>query len=236
MESWPSCRPINSETQNDGLGKDEFDSGCLDCEVEGEDGLGEPEPEIDVETDPLSMNRSDKPDRNWEGMIRSLKVRKPKTPSDQEQRERICWILEILNSEGENPSKEQLEEALNWIQNIKDWIPNHEEFVASNFSHYYPAWEELLKGVKRKSARAVLSWVRTGFKPRFVGTQNAKPAKKKIVMAMLRKVAAKDQIHKLLTGRLPHRVHFANHQSLYDKWEFTSDQVVKLIEAGAAGI
>jgi hypothetical protein len=49
-------------------------------------------------------------------------------------------------------------------------------------------------------------------------------------------MASKDQIHHLLTGRFPHKVHFANHQSLFDKWEFTSDQVVKLIESGAAGI
>jgi hypothetical protein len=81
----------------------------------------------------------------------------------------------------------------------------------------------LLKGVKRKSARAVLSWVKRGFKPRFAGTERAKPTKKEIVVAMLRRVVAGEEIPRLLSGKLPHRVAFANHQSLY------SDQVQKLV-------
>jgi hypothetical protein len=60
--------------------------------------------------------------------------------------------------------------------------------VASGFSHYYPAWHELLKDSGRKSAKAVLSWIKNGFKPRFEGTANAKPEKWKVVLQMLQKV------------------------------------------------
>jgi hypothetical protein len=40
----------------------------------------------------------------------------------------------------------------------------------------------------------------------------------------------------MLSGKFPHQIEFANHQSLYNKWEFTMDQVGKLLEYGAAGI
>jgi hypothetical protein len=53
---------------------------------------------------------------------------------------------------------------------------------------------------------------------------------------MFRKVVPAKQIPEMLSGRFPHRVGFANHQSLYKKWNFTIDQVEKLMEYGAAGI
>jgi hypothetical protein len=49
-------------------------------------------------------------------------------------------------------------------------------------------------------------------------------------------VAPADKIPELLSGRTPQRVEFVNHQSLYKKWEFASDQIVKLMEYGTAGI
>jgi hypothetical protein len=82
----------------------------------------------------------------------------------------------------------------------------------------------------------VLAWVKSGFNPRLVGTQDAKPAKKEVVMAMLRRVVPKGEVQHYLSGRFPHLIQFANHQSFYDKGGFSSDQVVKLVEAGAAGI
>jgi hypothetical protein len=63
-----------------------------------------------------------------------------------------------------------------------------------------------------------------------------KPAKRKIVTSMLSKVVPGKEIPKLLTGRFSHQVGFKNHQSLFRKWEFSSDQIVKLLEADAAGI
>jgi hypothetical protein len=34
--------------------------------------------------------------------------------------------------------------------------------VAANFLHFFPAWHELLKGVGWKSAKSVVSWLKSG--------------------------------------------------------------------------
>jgi hypothetical protein len=129
-----------------------------------------------------------------------------------------------------------VKQALDWIDNIQSPIPDHENFVASSFQHFYPAWEELLKGVKRKSARTVLSWIRKGFKPKFAGTEKEKSSKREVVIAMLRKVVPASRIPEMLEGKYPHRFEFAKHQSLYEMWDFASDQTFKLVQYGAAGI
>jgi hypothetical protein len=125
--------------------------------IKGEEELKELEPEIDVRTDPFDLGVSSKPDCDWERMIKEVKVREPKPPSEKKQRERIQWILRVLKEEKSNPLEEQVKEALGWIRDIGELNPNHEQFVAADFSHYYPAWHELLKGVRQRSARAVLS-------------------------------------------------------------------------------
>jgi hypothetical protein len=131
--------------------------------IKGEEELKELEPEIDVRTDPFDLGVFSKPDADKERMIKEVKVREPKPPSEKEQRERIQWILGVLKEEKPNPSEEQVKEALGWIRDIGELNQNHEQFVAANFSHYYPVWHELLKGVRRRLARAVLSWVKSGF-------------------------------------------------------------------------
>jgi hypothetical protein len=201
-----------------------------------EEMLNLSEPEIDCGADPFQLDHSGKPEKHWEEHIRKIQVREPNPPSPEQQKQRIRQIISILNSEGAKPTEEQIGEALGWIHDMQNITPNHEEFVASNFQHCYPAWEELLKGVKRKSAKSVLSWIKKGFKPRFKGTQSAKTSKREIVVGMLRKVVPAKQIPEMLSGRFPHHVEFANHQSLYRKWDFTVDQVGKLMEYGAAGI
>jgi hypothetical protein len=201
-----------------------------------EEMLNLSEPEIDCEADPFQLDHFGKPWKHWKEQIRKIQVREPNPPSPEQQKQRIRQIISILNSEGAKPTEEQIGEALGWIRDMQNITPNHEKFVASNFQHCYPAWEELLKGVKRKSAKSVLSWIKRGFKPRFKGTQQAKPSKRDIVVGMLRKVVPAKQIPKMLLGRFPHQVEFANHQSLYKKWDFTVDQVGKLMEYGAAGI
>jgi hypothetical protein len=106
--------------------------------------------------------------------ILRTQVRSPNVPTEEQQKERIVRTLRILDSEKPEPTPEQVSEALNWLENLDSLIPNHNEFVALNFSHFYPAWKELLKGVKRKSAKTVLSWLKSGFKPKFAGTTHAK--------------------------------------------------------------
>jgi hypothetical protein len=212
----------------------ELDEGC--ASDQDEDGHPEAKPEIELESDPFRHEIFRKPDREWEDMIRALKPREFQCPSPDEQRARIRHMLSIVDNETGEPSEERVAEARDWLENIRTLIPNHEEFAAASFSRFYPAWHELLKGTGRKSARTVLGWIKNGFKPRFVGTTDAKPAKRKVVVAMLRKLVPADRILELLSGRFPHAVEFANHQSFYRKWEFSSEQIVKLIESGAGGI
>jgi hypothetical protein len=169
-------------------------------------------------------------------MICSIKTRTPELPNADDQRKRVRWILSLIDSSKGEPSAAQVRETTEWLQSIRSHIPDHNQFVASSFQLFYPAWEELFKGVKRKSAKTVLGWIRRGYKPKFAGTAGAKPAKREIVVAMLRKVVAPERIPEFLSGRFPHRVAFANHQSLFKKWEFSSDQTAKLVEYGAAGI
>jgi hypothetical protein len=75
-----------------------------------------------------------------------------------------------------------------------------------------------------------------GFRPKFVGTRDAKPAKRKAVIAMLAKIVPSKEIPELLRGKFPHQVEFRNHRSLYRKWGYSSEQIVKLLEADAACI
>jgi hypothetical protein len=97
------------------------------------------EPEIDFETDPFQPNSAIKPGKDWENRVRKIQARQPKPPSPEQQKQRIRQILSILNSEAAEPTEEQIKEALDWIRDIQNINPNHEEFVASSFQHYYPA-------------------------------------------------------------------------------------------------
>jgi hypothetical protein len=159
----------------------------INSEEENEN-LESPELELDPNLNPLEAARTRGPDRNWEEKIRNIVVRSPKIPSPESQKERIAWILGILDSEKAEPEPEQVSEALRWLDELGSLIPDHNQFVASNFGHYYPAWKEMLKGVKRRSAQTVLSWLKSGFKPKWEGTKNAKKDKKQIVESMLQRV------------------------------------------------
>jgi hypothetical protein len=224
-------KELNSE------GMDEFDAQqSLEEGFENEAELCEPEPEIDPVADPMDIPDPTFPNKEWERMIKGIKTREPKIPSEEEQRRRMRWILSVLDNEKGEPTVEQVLEATTWLEGIQSIIPNHDEFVASSFAHHYPAWHELLKGVNRKSAKTVLGWLRKGFKPRFAGTSRAKESKRKIVVGMLRKVVPKGQISTMLSGKFPHRVEFENHRSFYTNWPFSSDQIQKLVQYGAAGI
>jgi hypothetical protein len=153
----------------------------------------------------------------------SLKTQTTEFPSPHQQRARIRELLDILDHEPLEPSDGLVEEARELLAKIETLISNHEEFVASGFQHCFPAWHELLKGANRKSAKLVLSWLRNGFRPKFVGTSEVKPDKRKAVIAMLAKLVPGKEIPGLLTGKFPHRIEFENHQ-----WGFSSEQIVKV--------
>jgi hypothetical protein len=131
------------------------------CEAdEGEEDLHEVEPEIELDCDPFEMSPSG-PDEDWVRMIRLIKPRKAEFPSADAQRNRMRELLKTLDKEPPEPSEELVKEAQDLLERIDSLIPNHERFVASGFSHCYPAWHELLKGAGRKSAKTVLGWVKT---------------------------------------------------------------------------
>jgi hypothetical protein len=203
---------------------------------EQEEYFEEAEPELELESDPLENDPLGEPGPEWEAAIRATQVRKVQVPSADEQRAKICQVINILEAEAEEPSAAQVEELEQWLWNIQTIIPDHNSFSASSFSLYYPAWHELLKDSGRKSARIVLGWIKNGFRPRFVGTAAAKPAKRKVVVEMLRKVMPAERINEFLSGKIPHQIEFKNHRSLYKKWKFSSEQAFKLVEAGAVGI
>jgi hypothetical protein len=230
-----SCRPStpSPEPVEENL---ELKEECSSNEIEGEDGLKEAEPEIDPVNDPLKTFGVNGPDEQWEEMIREIKVRTPWVPGEKDQREKVRKLLRILDAEPSEPSEEQAREAWEWLNDIANLIPNHEEFVASNFAHFFPAWHELLKDSPRKSARAVISWLKSGFKPRFNETADTKPEKLEVVKAMLAKVMPRKENPRYLSSKCPGPVAFDNHQSLYTNWGFSSDQIQKLVEYGAAGI
>jgi hypothetical protein len=201
------------------------------------EGHLKPEPEIDdPRLDPLEKSNESIPGPEWERRIWNLKVRTPSFPSPQEQQKRVEQILEILDAERPEPESWQVEQAQWWLDNMGSLIPDHEQFVASSFQHYYPTWKELLKGVNRKSATTVLSWLKGGFEPKFAGTGHAKQSKKQIVESMLRRVVEPSEIPTYLSGRSPHQVEFHNHKSFYQNWGFSSDQVEKMVEWGAVEI
>ena len=189
-----------------------------------------------MESDPFEQDPLSEPGPEWEAAIRAVQVRKVQVPSADEQRAKIRQILGILEQELEEPTKDQVEESERILQNIHFMIPDHTQFIASSFSLHYPAWHKLLKDSRRKSARTVLSWLKNGFRPRFVGTAGAKPAKRKVVVEMLRKVVPPEKINEFLTGKFPHRIEFKNHKSLYKKWKLTLEQTFKMVEAGVIGI
>jgi hypothetical protein len=227
-------------TAGDVVCKDDQNRGGGDlngCGMEGGEGENGTEAEelLDEEIDPLEKEGTG-PDAEWEEMIRNIPVRVAQPPSAQQQRAKIQELLKALESEPDEPDEGRMEEALNWLRNLPDGIRNHEQFVAQSFSSHLPAWEQLLEKSPRKSAKAVLNWLRRGFKPRFVGTQGAKLQRRNIVEAMLARVVPKGQVEIYLSGKYPHKVQFANHRSFYANWGFSKGEIEKLVLWEAASI
>lgn len=77
----------------------------------GEQDVQEPEVELDPSTDPI-VNALTYPSLEWEEQIRKIEVRKPNVPSPDCQKERVKWVLNLLESEKLEPDPEQIEESL----------------------------------------------------------------------------------------------------------------------------
>jgi hypothetical protein len=186
------------------------DSGVINGD-EKEEGAWEKGTEmeelLDIETDPFGKEDNGL-DAEWEERVRRIPVRIARPPAEQQQRAKIWELLLEIEFEPEEPDEGRVTEALNWLQNLPEGILDHEQFVAQSFSTYLPAWEQLLENSPRESAKAVLSWLRRGFKPRFVGTEGAKQQKPDIVRAILMRIVPKEQVKVFLSGKYLHKVQF----------------------------
>jgi hypothetical protein len=215
---------------------DELEEGLTPPAEEAEAEAGQAMEElIDPGLDPMEKSCRG-PDEEWVKEIRSAPVRVAEVPLAEEHKKRMRVLINQLESEPKEPDEARVEEAKSWLAKLPEGILNHEEFVACSFAQYLPAWEELLKNSPRKSAKAVLGWLRRGFKPRFVGTRDAKPQKRVIVESMLRKVVPNQRVEPMLEGKYPHQITFQNHRSLYLNWGFSRGELRKLVIWGVASI
>ena len=225
----------NPDGMDSGLAESACESESL-TELENPEAGSPGEVQIDPETDPLTQETATGPTPQWEHEMRKIQPRKIEVPSPDSQVSRLRSILTQMESEPSEPSNELVRESLELVRNLKGRVPDCENFVAGSFQRYLPAWRELLQDSKRKSARTVLSWLKTGFRPKFEGTQNAKPDKMRVVRAMLTKTVGGRDVGQFLTGRRPHRIEFPNHRSFYDRWEFSEGEIRENLKSGAVGI
>jgi hypothetical protein len=100
-----------------------------------EEDIQEPEVELDPSTDPI-INTLTYPSLEWEEQIRKIEVRRPNIPSPESQKERVEWVLNVLESEKLEPDPEQIEESLRWLSELESLIPDYNRFVACNFHHF----------------------------------------------------------------------------------------------------
>lgn len=236
--------PVDSEIESEGepdfsptvsvgnqIGIPECDFGLAQHEL-----LVNTDEQVDVESDPLASVTKPGPTSEWEKEMQSISPREIEVPLADQQIERIQSLLRRIESEKEEPDESAIADLIREIQGIGHNIPDHETFVAGSFQKFYPAWNELLGRSGRKSSKSILSWLRNGYRPRFEGSQNAKPEKLKVVRAMLEKVVGQERVDAYLTGVRPKRIEFPNHRSFYDRWEFAEGEIRKNLKSGAVAI
>ncbi|GAQ85741.1 hypothetical protein KFL_002510190, partial [Klebsormidium nitens] len=169
---------------------------------------------FDAETDP-----PDDPGtldlRSWEREAQGVQAKEPQIDPPLSQRQNVKDVLDRLDDQPGEPGAEHETALLAELDNLQSAIPDAADFVAGNFSTHLPAWEEMLKTNRTRSARRVLSWLRHGFKPTFARPELARPEKRKVVLSMLQKEYPNRTPGEFLTGTQPHKVAFRNHQSFY---------------------
>lgn len=190
--------------------------------------------ELDHVADPLTPLGLGPDIAAWEAALENITPRNAQCPTETDQRERIRRLVSFLKVPPPPGGPRDLAAAEALLRNLPETLRNPDDFVSGSFSRYFPAWEQLIGNSGRKSSRQVLGWLKDGVKPVFVGTAEAKPSKRDLVIGMLKKVVPAGDIPALLSGQFPHPVQFENHQSFYDNWEFSSEAVNKLLLWSAA--
>jgi hypothetical protein len=193
----------------------------------------EPEPETeppdeDEELDPR-MDPLQKPGpislSEWEATVRLIRPRPPLSVNNVQLRHMVTELMARIREVDLRSDPSRQAEAERILAALPSLLRDPKNFVAGTFTACHAVWAALLEGSKRKSARTVLGWGKT----RFVGTAEAKPSKRDLVIGMLKRQVPESQIPHMLSGTLPHPVQFENHKSFYDNSEFALGEVAKLI-------
>jgi hypothetical protein len=188
---------------------------------------------LDLDADPL-VEQGEGPSHQRLDQVDQIRPRKLTAPEPETQAKAVKDILKAIESEPDEPGPTMIAETEKAIENLQECFPNAEQFVAGSFQAFLPAWQALLSGSKRASSRQVLTWLKHGFVPKFVGTTDAPERNKKAVSAMLKKVMTAEQAEKYLQAKYPGRVEFKSHRSFYDHWDFASGEVLNLFKVTAA--
>lgn len=177
--------------------------------------------EIDLDADPLTITNfpSDASDWDFEFFSSRFTPRVAATlDAEQLTRELRSLLTEI--EAGPEISAMQVEELAAWLKSVEGKVHPVEGFVAGSFGRHLHVWEELLKDSTRPASKTVLSWLRNGIKPSFVGTAQCDPKKLERVRLMLRRTIGEAKVEEWLSGEVPHPVQFPNHRSFYENAEF----------------
>lgn len=170
-------------------------SGTTELEAdEDPDARNPPDEElIDSDLDPL-QNVETTPNSAWLKEVLAIEPRSLPVPPAENLRKKVYELIDDFRSGPEEPSPPRIQELERALEELHKEIPDHEEFVASSFQLYLPAWRALLEKSSRRSARTILSWLEHGFRPRFGGITEAKPEKRRVVELMLAKTVGQRRI------------------------------------------
>lgn len=191
--------------------------------------------EIDPRIDPLQKVESFSV-AEWDKSVCLIQPRPPLSVDSVQLRQTVTDLLARIRDVNLRSDPSSQAEAESILAALPSLLRDPKNFVAGSFTACHAAWAALLEKSKRKSARTVLGWLKAGVKTQFVGTSEAKPSKRALVIGLLKRQMPAAQIPHMLSGTFPHPVQFYNHSSFYDNWEFAVGKVSKLVLWAAATI
>ncbi|GAQ83242.1 reverse transcriptase [Klebsormidium nitens] len=205
------------------------------------DSAGDAEPffeasadEIDLDADPLTRDSNPSEASDWNFKFFSSRFA-PRVAAalDAEQLTRNLRSLLTEIEAGPEISAMLEKELTAWLKSVEGKVHPVEHFVAGSFGRHVPVWEELLKDSSRPASKTVLSWLRNGIKPSFVGTAQCDPKKLERVKLMLRRTIGEAKVEEWLSGDVPHPVEFPNHRSFHENADFGIKTVGEMLVNGS---
>jgi hypothetical protein len=188
--------------------------------------------EIDWDNDPLIEPGRTAENAKWSReFFTQFTPRKPgEISEDDTLRQQMRDLLVEMEAGPPESSREGAEEGLTeWLRLVEEKLLPVEGFVAGSFGRHAAAWEELLGQSSRPSSKAVLSCIKNGIKPSFVGTADADPKKRERVRRMIRRVVGKSRVEEWLSGQVPHTIELPNHRSFSGNSEFGIQAVGEML-------